>query len=127
MFISTLEDQNGILLSSEDEIESEVVSFFERLYTDEDKPRFVIDGLDWVPLQRQHSEDLERPFQVDEIYRAIKDIGSSKSPGPDGMTEEFYKSCWNTLKPDIVEVFQEFFENGIITKRTNEKYICLIP
>lgn len=43
------------------------------------------------------------------------------------MTGEFYKNCWNILKIDLLEVFQEFFENGIINKRTNETYICLIP
>lgn len=53
--------------------------------------------------------------------------GTLKSPGPDGMTSEFYKEAWNILKSDLLRVFQDFFKNEIINLCTYETYICLIP
>ncbi|XP_026420565.1 uncharacterized protein LOC113316618 [Papaver somniferum] len=35
-------------------------------------------------------------------------MGSNKAPGIDGFTYEFFKSCWNTLKEDIMFLFKDF-------------------
>ena len=43
------------------------------------------------------------------------------------MIGEFYKKSWNTLNSDLVRVFQDFLKNGIINKKCNETYVCLIP
>lgn len=37
------------------------------------------------------------------------------------------KKVWNILRNDLVEVFQDFVQNALIIKNTNETYICLIP
>ena len=34
---------------------------------------------------------------------------------------------WETIKEDLLKVFNEFFENGLINAKTNATYICLIP
>lgn len=86
----------------------------------------MIDGVEWAPIDTQSREKQEKAFSEEEILKAVQDMGNLKSPSPDGMTGEF-KSFWNILKLDLVEVFQEFFKDGIINKRTNETYICLIP
>lgn len=39
----------------------------------------------------------------------------------------FFLKNWSILKADILKVFQDFFQNGVINNRTNETYICLIP
>lgn len=54
-------------------------------------------------------------------------MGCLKSPGPNGMTGGFNKKSWNILKSDLVRVFQDFFKNGIIIRRGNNTYVCLIP
>ena len=72
---------------------------------------------------------LRSPFIEKEIREAVFEMGCLKSPGPHGMTGEFYKKSWNILKSDlvIVRMFQDFFKNGIINRRCNETYVCLIP
>lgn len=45
----------------------------------------------------------------------------------DGYTLAFYQECWDTVKGDLMKVFNEFFEGGVINGITNETYICLIP
>lgn len=50
-----------------------------------------------------------------------------RTPGPDGYIMAFYQHCWDLVKGDLMKVFSEFFESGIINGITNETYICLIP
>ncbi|GKA62579.1 RNA-directed DNA polymerase, eukaryota [Tanacetum coccineum] len=49
-----------------------------------------------------------------EVYDAIRDCGSEKSPSPDGFSFAVYKKYWDILKMDIMAYVREFFENGNI-------------
>lgn len=65
--------------------------------------------------------------QQEEIHKAVAGLSNLKSPWPDRMTNEFYKKkAWNTLKSDL-GVFHDFFQNGIISRRTSKTFVCLIP
>ena len=41
-------------------------------------------------------EGLTRPFSITEMWDAISSFKNNKSPGPDGMSIEFYKSVFET-------------------------------
>jgi hypothetical protein len=55
---------------------------------------------------------LEVPFTWGEIAAVIQKAPNNKSPGPDGFTNEFYKSFLGLLKEDLMRFFQEFHEHG---------------
>lgn len=38
----------------------------------------------------------------------------------------FFKDRWDTVKEDLMRVFEEFHENGVVNGIVNETYICLI-
>ncbi|KAL5552484.1 hypothetical protein UlMin_039885 [Ulmus minor] len=44
---------------------------------------------------------LERPFEEEEIKKAVFEIDREKSPGPDGYTGAFFQDCWGILKNDM--------------------------
>lgn len=44
-----------------------------------------------------------------------------------GFTIVVFQSQWETIKEDLVRVFQEFARDGTIRGLTSETYICLIP
>lgn len=97
-FIATLNSRTRNLLTTENEIEEEIVRVFNELYTKDSNPRFTIESIGWGTLDSQSSNILERPFTEQEIQRAIRNCGNLKSPGPDSVTSEFYKNSWNILK-----------------------------
>lgn len=47
-------------------------------------PCFTVDGIDWVSIDSQRSSRLERPFEVEGILNAIRDLDNYKSPCPHG-------------------------------------------
>lgn len=84
--ISLLENESGEILSSEENIEMEVLGFYSKLYENDRESRFVIDGMDWSPIDDIHRDLLEVNFSEEEIFKDIQGMGNMKSPGPDGMT-----------------------------------------
>lgn len=70
---------------------------------------------------------LTAPFSEKEIWNSICNSGVKKSPGPDGFSLEFIKSLWPSCKSDILNFFNDFHQNGRITKGLNHNFISLIP
>ena len=54
-------------------------------------------------------------------------IWEPQIPGPDASNEKLMRKGSNSIKVDLRKVFQEFFKNGTVNKRTNDTYICSIP
>ena len=125
--ITRLELEDGRLVDSEDGIVREITGFFKSLYTTAGLSFRGVDGIDWQPIPRPLAEWLERPFEEDEIKRAIQECDGNKAPGPNGFTLELFKTHWETMKDDVLRVFCEFVKDGVIHGVTNETYVCLIP
>jgi hypothetical protein len=41
----------------------------------------------------------------EEVRKAIFQIEHNKAPGPDGFPAEFYQIFWDTIKPDLLDLF----------------------
>jgi hypothetical protein len=45
---------------------------------------------------------LEVQFPEEEVWAALRSMPANKSPGPDGFSWEFYRSCWSVIKTDVI-------------------------
>lgn len=52
---------------------------------------------------------LEVQFSEEEVKFSVYELGTNRSPGPDGFMAEFFQMFWNILKSDIMIVFKDFF------------------
>ena len=125
--ITRLELEDGSLIDSENDIVREITGFFKSLYKSEGSSFRGINGFDWQPILHHLAVWLERPFDEEEIKRAIHDCDGNKAPGPDSFTLELFQSQWETMKDDVMRVFREFAKDGIVHGVTNETYIFLVP
>lgn len=83
--------------------------------------------MNWSPISNSRTVWLSWPFEEEEIKEAVFGCDGDKAPSPDGFTAKFLQQNWDTIKGDILKVFQDIYLNGIINLVTDENYICLIP
>ena len=77
-------------------------------------------------LNQEERDQLNRPITRNEIEYIIKTLPTTKSPGADGSTGEFYKTDKEELIPILVKLFQKV-EEGTLPKTFYDATITLIP
>lgn len=66
------------------------------------------------------------PTQI-EILQALEQMGSLKSPGPDGFNVLFYKTYWSTVGDAVSTEVQCFFSTGKLKPALNHTFLVLLP
>lgn len=111
-FISEIKDDQGTLLTKGEDIEAEFVRYFSSLYTAIVDNCYLVENMDWSPLQASLSSSPEDPFTEEEIRRAVTDLGTLKSLGPDGMSNEFVKMDETFSNPIWLRCSMTFLRRG---------------
>ena len=125
-FIPKLQEGDHIITSQEDKAAA-VLDFYENLIGAEYDREITI-NLDTLGYPSFELEGLEIPFSEEEVWRTIKDLPSDKAPGPDGFTGRFYKSCWPTIKIDVMAALHSLWNRNFRNLwKLNCAYITLIP
>ena len=78
-------------------------------------------------LNQEEIENMNRQITSNEIETVIKNHPTSKSPGPDGFTGEFYQTFREELTPILHKLFQKTAEEGTLLDSFYEATITLIP
>jgi len=73
------------------------------------------------------NETLEAPITLSEIRSAIDKGKSHKAPGNGGIGLEFYKSEWETIKTDLLQIFNSMYIDGTILENQLKGIIVCIP
>ncbi|KAF3625895.1 putative mannosyl-oligosaccharide 1,2-alpha-mannosidase MNS3-like [Capsicum annuum] len=114
--------ENRVLTDEETTKKSELLLKYEELLKKEE--------ISWNKSQEFSEEDrvaLQSNFDETEVLRCLKLCASDKAPGPDGFTMGFFIKCWEVVKQDILDTFQNFHDQKVFEKSFNATFIVLIP
>ena len=78
-------------------------------------------------LNQEEIENINRTIASTETETVIKSLPTSKNPGPDGFTGEFYQTFREELIPTLLKLFQNRAEGGTLPNSFYEATITLIP
>lgn len=108
-------------------MQNHMEDYFRDLFREDRPLRPRVDGLHLPMLGDGQEEWLERPFEEEEIKKAVWLFDGDKAPRPDGFTIAFYKTCWEVIKGDLLLVFEDFYEKCFWMREVMPTYIALIP
>ena len=77
-------------------------------------------------VSRQNRQICEKDITTDEIRKAILNFENNKSPGNDGLTEEFYKTFSEIFVNDLQELYREISEVGRMPDSMRQAVITCI-
>ena len=109
-----IEGPNDTIIKHEDldEIRNILYKHHKQLYnkkeTDIEARQSFMDTIE-VKLTEEQKQSLEIPITEQEMINAIQDMENNKSPGPDGIPAEFYKTFQGPLKNEILELINDIF------------------
>ena len=99
---------DGKLLTEQSEIISEAKNFYEKLYTEEkevsiDEQNYFLNQINKT-LSEEQKQKLESEISLADLEEALRETQNEKTAGYDGLPYEFYKTFWNIIKNDFLEV-----------------------
>ncbi|CAM2111235.1 unnamed protein product [Caretta caretta] len=80
-----------------------------------------------LPMVSASDQDrLELPLTLAEFSEALRHMPTNKSPGMDGLTVEFYRVFWDVLGPDLVSVWAESLQSGVLPLSCRRAVLALL-
>jgi hypothetical protein len=80
-----------------------------------------------VQVSQKEYDRLVQLFIEDEVRGAIFQMEHNKAPDPDEFPAEFYQSCLNIIKEDLMALFKEFHQSDLPLFSLNFGMITLLP
>lgn len=113
--ITSLRNAEGHTLSSMEELDEHIISFFQNLLQEEEIDREATQSYfeNLIPptLSSDHNAILLAPISEEEVEHAVFQMKSFGAPGPDGFPPGFYQHFWYLLRDEVVGFVRESFES----------------
>ena len=70
-------------------------------------------------INAEEQQELQKPFEEEEVLFGLKACAIDKAPGPDGYSMGSFVTCWEIVKKDVMATFQNFHSHEIFEKSFN--------
>ncbi len=99
---------------------------YQEVQIDEEALGDLLAHLQW-DLTQEETDLMNAPIQEDEVQKVILKLPNRKSPGPDGIPDEFYKLLADRAVPVLTRIFNKIAKDAKAPPSYNTVYISLIP
>ena len=129
--INALANAQGNIVTDKEELLEVAHEFYQRLYNANPTDQSAIDHfLQYTPRRSpaddQETDQFQKPFTEAEVHEIVKRMPHGKTPGPDGISAEFYKKCWHVIGQDLTETINAMHTSAHIPKDMKTGIIKLI-
>ena len=127
--IFQLEDGDKVIKGDE-ELKKYITNYYRGLFGPSENSFLTIDENrreDIPQVTDDESESLIAMFTQEEVRTVIFQMEHNKAPGPDGFPTEFYQAFWETIKDDLMALFQGFHEGTLPLFSLNFEIVTLLP
>ncbi|CAM2110250.1 unnamed protein product [Caretta caretta] len=127
--VTCLLAEDGTPLTDPEEMCGRARDFYTSLFSPDPTDHGAC-GVLWEELPTVSVDDrdrLELPLTLAEFSEALRRMPTNKSPGMDGLTVEFYRVFWDILGPDLVTVWAESLQSGVLLLSCRRAVLALLP
>ena len=120
--IESLRTERGMATSTEgilEVAEDWYGDLFSRREEDQGAADRFVGGLREVLIEEQR-KCLEAPLLLEELTAALGTLREGKSPGSDGLTDEFLRRFWDMVGRDLWEVLRESWGKGFSLRASGQ-------
>lgn len=115
--IAAIRTEGGAATRDHTEINMTFREFYAKLYSSEtqvsqQEMHAFLNSLTLPTLSVSQVDLLDAPITKEEIVDVISGLPSSKAPGPDGFTAEFFKVYAEELSPLLLQMYSEALDKG---------------
>nr|GMD77815.1 ribonuclease H [Ipomoea batatas] len=125
--ISQLRRDDGVLVSSEDDMGEVMVDYFTNLFTASHGEFDEVLACITSRINPLDNVALLRPVTEEEVRQAVFQMHPDKSPGPDGLGPGFFQHFWDIVGADVTMFCRSFMTSGKLPTKANDTLIVLIP
>ena len=123
--------KNNIEYTDYKDILEEATSYYKTLYSKDitlknDTDAFLTEFNQTI-LNENDKDSCEGKITEAECSIALKEMNNGKSPGSDGLTTEFYKIFWNTIKQFYINSINYSYEHNTLTQFQKQGIVSLLP
>ncbi len=128
---------DGNNVTDQAKIQEKVLDYFEKLFNGrlDRKEEFVMDEGKLPELLNDNLGKLTdadkemfcQPFSMDELKFVIKNLPNNKSPGLDGLSNEFYKAVFPLIKNEYLAVQNLYQQEGKVSNEMRKGVTRLLP
>ena len=123
---------NGTLTEDQSAINNHIYNYYSTLYSSnysaQDADHFLSLLNEGVPVINEEFKALtEANITLEELDTAIAQMPTGKSPGPDGLTTEFYRHFWSDIRKLIFNALNDCIDKGTLSPTMKQGIITLIP
>lgn len=123
---------NGEECTDPKRISNEVFNFYSNLYKSSYSKQNITSFFDkinnLIPVIDDNFKQIcDEDLMMEEFDCAIKNMAYDRSPGPDGITTNFYKHFWEDIKPLLFQALIECINQKELMETMKQGVIKLIP
>lgn len=123
-------ESNGETIEGDENLLKHATEYYSNLFGPEEEHQIQIDQSLWDEIEQVSAQDNEKlcePFSEDEIKTTLVQMEKHKAAGPDKIPIEFFQSCWDIVKYDLLQLFDDFHKENADISRINYGIITLLP
>lgn len=123
--------QSGNLIYDQEGISKHVVQFYQKLFrTANPSNRNInsyLSSCNLTEISHELSSNLDEEFSLTEMDSVIGKLKNNKSPGWDGLTNEFYKVFWGDIREILYQAMSESISSGTLSPSQRIGILTIIP
>ncbi|KAL9962019.1 hypothetical protein ACROYT_G031074 [Oculina patagonica] len=127
--IRRLFSSDGRLTTNPTKIIKEIEKFYSDLYASNDESvrnHPFLQRAEIPKLSDEMRRICEGRLSLKECFDCLQSFQNNKSPGNDGLTVEFYKTFWNSIRNLVVDCLNYSYECGELSNTQKQAIITLI-